>query len=161
MAILDFQNKTLERLYRSLKWARNNSIQLLDSAQEAEQLDWTPEGLGQNSILYQFQCLVTTTDTYIRRLSNNEDTQFGVLVQGGEMIRKGGLSVEQTKRLLKSQQQQLEELLQNLDEQQVEAKIRDIQSIANHEYLHQGQLVVMFKQASITIPERFKNAFDL
>lgn len=161
MATLDFQNKTLERLYRSFRWARNNSLQLLDVAQSSQCLDWTPTGQGQHDMLYQFQCIVTTTDTYIRKLQNSADTQFGVLIHDDKIIKKNELGLEQTKAELKDQLRQLELLLRNFSEQQFENSIQDIQSIANHEYLHQGQLIVMLRQADLDMPERFKTAFDL
>jgi len=161
MATLDFQNKTLERLYRSFKWARNNSLQLLDIAQKSQKLDWTPQGDGQHSVLYQFQCMVTTTDTYIRKLQNSADARFGVLIHDGQVIKKNDLTVVQVKSLLKDQLRQLELQLKNFSDQELEDLVQDIQSVANHEYLHQGQIVVMFRQASLSIPERFKTAFDL
>lgn len=161
MATLDFQNKALERLYRSFKWARNNSLQLLDVVQSSQQLDWTPAGQGQHSMLYQFRCMVTTTDAYIRKLQNDTDTRFGVYIYSDQAIKKNELTFEQTKAMLKDQLRQLELLLKGFSNQQFEDSAQNIQSIANHEYLHQGQLVVMFRQADLAIPERFKTAFDL
>ena len=161
MATLDFQNKTLERLYRSFKWARNNSLQLLDVAQRSQKLGWVPQGEGQHDVLYQFQCMVTTTDTYIRKLQKSADVRFGVFICEGQAIKKNELTLQQTRTALKGQLQQLELMLKNYDNQKFEDSIQDIQAIANHEYLHQGQIVVMFRQADLPISERFKTAFDL
>lgn len=161
MATLDFQNKTLERLYRSFKWARNNSLQLLDIAQKSQKLDWVPQGEGQHSVLYQFQCMVTTTDTYARTLQNATDVRYGVLIHDGRAIKKNDLTLEQVKSALKDQLYQLELILKNYSNQKFEDSVQDIQAIANHEYLHQGQIVVMFRQADLSIPDRFKTAFDL
>lgn len=161
MATLEFRNKTLERLYRSFKWARNNSLQLFEAAQAGGVLGWALNGEEQHTMLYQFQCLVTTTDAYYRRLTENADIRFGVLVQSDRIIRKSDLAEADIQRYLKTQLTELETLLKHFDDKQFEENVRDIQSIANHEYLHQGQLVVMFRQAGAGLPERFRKAFAL
>jgi len=50
-------------------------------------------------------------------------------------------------------------LLATYSDIQFEDKAQTIQSIFNHEYLHQGQLVVLFRMSGIKLPERFKKAF--
>lgn len=161
MTKLDFENKALQRLYMGFKWARNNSLQLFDAAQMANILDWEPEGMGQHSVLYQFQCLITTTDTYYRRLAGSADTRFGVLLEAGASIEKQSIPAADVKALLNKQLSALETLLKHFNAGKFEEGARDIQSITNHEYLHQGQLVVIFRQAGVTIPDRFRKAFDL
>lgn len=161
MATLEFKQKTLERLYRSFKWARNNSLQLFEAVQASSALAWAPEGEGQQTMLYQFQCLVTTTDAYYRRLTENADIRFGVLVHDNQVIKKSDIAEADIQRYLKTQLTDLETLLKHFDDKQFEENVRDIQSIANHEYLHQGQLVVMFRQAGAGLPERFRKAFAL
>ncbi|HSX06480.1 MAG TPA: hypothetical protein VLG92_02065 [Candidatus Saccharimonadia bacterium] len=161
MAKLGFEDNALQRLYAGFKWARNNFLQLFDAAQTANLLDWEPEGMGQHGVLYQFQCLATTTDTYCRRISGHADTRFGIILEENIAIEKQDISAAEVKALLAKQLPALELLLKPFDASKFEKEVRNIQSIANHEYLHQGQLVVIFRQAGIAIPERFRKAFDL
>jgi len=143
------------------KWARNNSLQLFTAAQAEGVLDWRPEGVGQHDVLYQFQCLVTTTDTYYRRIKGHSDRRFGILLSGDGAVGKREIAASDIGNILHEQLQVLELLLRTYSIRDFEAKVRDIQAIANHEYLHQGQMVVMFRQAGVALPERFRAAFDL
>ncbi len=161
MAKLDFENMTLQRLYMGFKWARNNSLQLFAAAQAANIVAWEAEGMSDHSVLYQFQCLITTTDTYCRRIMGHDDARFGVLLEEGVTIKKSEIGEADIKALLSKQLTALELLLKPFDAGKLEEKARDIQSITNHEYLHQGQLVVLFRQAGVAIPDRFRIAFDL
>lgn len=43
----------------------------------------------------------------------------------------------------------------------MEKNIDGILAISNHEYLHHGQFIVMFREAGIELPERFKKAWAL
>lgn len=124
-------------------------------------MEFTPHP-DQYSILYQFQCLVTTDDAYYRKLTKASDTRFGVLVaSNGLDIRKADIAESDIRKLLTDGLARLEQLLISFDEAQFERHAQSIQSIFNHEYLHQGQLVVLFRQAEIELPERFREAFAL
>ncbi len=105
-------------------------------------------------------CLITTTDAYYRRLTDHADKSFGVLVDK-RVTQKSNIAESDVKDLLKRQVVTLETLLKHFSVNDFEANIQDIQAIINHEYLHQGQLVVMFREAGISLPERFRQAFDL
>ena len=158
---MDFEDKTLERLFRSVKWARNNSLQLFEQAQKHEILQSKSTAKNQHTILYQLQCLITTTDAYYRRLTGHEDVQYGILLADGVVVKKDTIPEQDIWQLLRRQIVELEALLKTFDREKLEANVQDIQSIANHEYLHQGQMVVLFREADIALPERFRSAFDL
>jgi uncharacterized damage-inducible protein DinB len=157
---MNFENKTLERLYRSFKWARNNSLQILEAAQSRDILEHQPKGRGQHTILYQFQCLATTTDRYYRKLTNHSDQRFGVLIRGGS-VQKADIAEDDLKIVLKQQMIDLEGALRHFSDNDFEINVQTIQSIINHEYLHQGQLIVMLRELEVDLPERFRTAFDL
>lgn len=160
MTKMNFESKTLERLSRSFKWARNNSLLILEAAQKQSLMNYQPEGEGQHTILYQFQCLATTTDAYYRKLTNHADKRFGVMVRENS-VQKSDIKAEDLKGILSRQVVELEDLLRGFTAADFEINAQDIQSICNHEYLHQGQLVVMFRGAGVDLPERFRSAFDL
>ena len=160
MTKMNFENKTLERMARSFKWARNNSLQILDAAQKQEVMSYQPEGEGQHTVLYQFQCLVTTTDTYYRKLTNHNDKRFGIMIRD-DVIKKADITQENLKAILTRQTVELEAVLRHFNGDDFETSVQDIQSIINHEYLHQGQLVVMLRSCGVALPERFRSAFDL
>lgn len=156
----NFLSFTLKRQFATYKWARNNTLQILKIAQDTGVMNFTPHK-DQHSVLYQFQCLVITDDAYYRKLTNDSNKQFGVVVKDGQVSQKTDVAEVELKSLLQADLQQLEELLAAFSDKQFEANAQDIQRIFNHEYLHQGQLVVLFRQAAIELPERFKKAFDL
>jgi len=158
---MDFKVKELERLMRSFKWARNNSLLIFEEAQLNNLLEYKPTNDPKHGLLYQFQCLLTTTDKYYRQLSHHENQQFGVIVHDGVTINKVAISEDDIAALLKKQSFYLESLLKDFDTKEFGANIQTIQSIVNHEYLHQGQLVVMFRENKTPLPERFQKAFDL
>ncbi len=160
MTKMNFENKALERMARSFKWARNNSLQIFDIAKDQGIANYHPDGDGQHTILYQFQCLVTTTDTYCRKLTNHKDKRFGVMIRD-DVTKKTDIAQENLKAILMRQVGELEDLLRCFTADDFEANIQDIQSIINHEYLHQGQMVVMFRSRGASLPERFRSAFDL
>jgi len=161
MTKMNFENKALERFYRSFKWARNNSLQLWDVVRGENMSGYQPQGSGQHSALYQFQCLITTTDTYYRKLTAHKDARFGVLIDGQRVVTKEDVPSDTITKILKQQIIDLEDLLRNFNDADFQERIQDIQSIINHEYLHQGQLVIMFRENNTTLPDRFKKAFDL
>lgn len=160
MTEMAFANKTLKRQFAAYKWARNNTLQILKAAQDVGIMNFTPHK-DQHSVLYQFQCLVTTDDVYYRRLTDSSDNQFGVRIEDGAVISKADIPEAELKSLLQADLSRLEALLASLSDEQFEVNAQDIQRIFNHEYLHQGQLVVLFRQAGIELPERFRKAFDL
>ena len=155
-----FANKTLKRQFASYKWARNNTLQILKIAQDTGIMNFTPHK-DQHSVRYQFQCLVTTDDAYYRKLTNSSNKQFGIRIEDGEVIPKANIPETELKNLLQADLQRFEKLLAPLTDEQFEVDAQDLQRIFNHEYLHQGQLVVLFRQAGVELPERFRKAFDL
>jgi len=163
MAKLEFENKALERLFRSWKWSRNNTLQMLEIAIAADILDYAPASkeFSFQPILHQFQCLVTTTDTYCRQLTNAANQSFGVLIRDGKVVNKHEITDTDVSERLASQITELEQLVGSYDDQRFAENAKSIQAIFNHEYLHHGQLLVMFREAGVDVPERFKKAFAL
>lgn len=96
MVKMNFENSVLEKMIRRWKWSRKNSLLLFEAAEEQNILSYTPKGLRDNhehhSVLYQFQCLVTTVNTYYRRIINDRNQNFGVLVINGKIIPKEQIS---------------------------------------------------------------------
>lgn len=158
---MDFKVKELERLMRSFKWARNNSLLIFEEAQLKSLLEYKPTNDPKHGLLYQFQCLLTTTDKYYRQLLHHDNQQFGIIIHDGAIINKAAIPEDDIAALLKKQIFGLESLLKDFDSEEFGANIQTIQSIINHEYLHQGQLVVMFRENQADLPERFQKAFDL
>jgi uncharacterized damage-inducible protein DinB len=164
MAKMNFENETLEHLFRSFKEARNNSIQLFKSMQESDTSQYSPTGDATHTALYQFQCLVTITDGYYRRLQGVKNRSFDVAVDednDGIVIARTDITVERIEDLLIRQGRKLEELLRLYDAEDFKSKIHDIQSIINHEYLHQGQLTLLFREMNIPLPEKVQKVIDL
>lgn len=163
MAKLDFNDKTLEKLFRGYKWARNNSIQMLEIAQNKNILEFKPTDneFSFQSILHQFQCLASTTDTYYRQLTNNPNQDFGVIAIGDSVIKKTNITAENLPVILKKQLEYLEELFKNFSDKDFEENTKAIQAICNHEYLHQGELTLLMRLAGVDLPERFAKAFAL
>lgn len=160
MTDLVFNNVTLRRQFATYKWARNNTLQILKAAQAAGIMDFTPDK-NQHTVLYQFQCLATTDDVYYRKLTNNSNQQFGIRIEAGKSVAKTDIPASELKNFLEADLRQLEQLFATYDSEAAATHIQDIQRIFNHEYLHQGQLVVLFRQVGVALPERFKKAFDL
>ena len=78
--------KAYRSLINNLIWARTNSVELFNIAQQKGVLDYLPhytiknKDIQNRTVLYQFQCMLTTTNARIRRLRNDEEQQFGVLI---------------------------------------------------------------------------------
>lgn len=163
MAKMDFQNKTLEKLFRGYKWARNNSIQMLEVAIKNNIVGYKPnnDAFTFQPILHQFQCLASTVDTYYRQLTKSDNEQFGVLVVDGVVTKKESIAQEDLADILTNQLENLETLFKGYSDKDFEENIKAIQSISNHEYLHQGELIVLMREAGVDLPERFKQAFAL
>ncbi|MDN5274783.1 MAG: hypothetical protein JWP06_684 [Candidatus Saccharibacteria bacterium] len=160
MPLSDSISTTLGRQFASFKWARNNTLQIFKVAQKAKILDFT-SNTNQHAVLYQFQCLVTTDDTYYRKLTNDTDTRFGVRIEDESTIKKAEIREGNIVQFLQADLARFESLFVDFTDQQFKDSAQDIQRIFNHEYLHQGQLIVLFRQAGIKLPERFTKAFDL
>jgi len=163
MAKLEFQNKTLEKIFRSWKWSRNNTLQMLKVAVDAHILDYAPASkeFSFQPIRHQFQCLVTTTDTYYRQLTKAANHSFGILIVDGQVVDKHDITDAVVEERLTSQITELEQLFRAYDERRFEEDAKYLQAIFNHEYLHHGQLLVMFREAGVDVPARFKKAFAL
>lgn len=160
---MEFQNKTLEKLFRGYKWARNNSIQMFELAAANDILNYKPNDniFTFQPILHQFQCLASTVDTYHRQLTTHTNQDFGVIVRDGGAIKKSDIPQKELSAILESQIVALEALFKGFSDQDLEENVKAIQSIYNHEYLHQGQLVVLMREAGVDLPERFRKAFAL
>ncbi len=113
------------------------------------------------SIEHQFQCLVSTTDTYYRQLTSSSNQEFGILVDNEKVLEKIEISEENVAMQLSEQLMKLENLFKSYDDSDFEKNIKSIQAICNHEYLHQGQLLILLRQAGADVPERFSKAFAL
>jgi hypothetical protein len=161
MGYMNFENKILEDYFRSFKWSRNNTVLLFENALKANKLDYKPNIASQHSILYQFQCDITTTDTHIRKLTSDKNAKYGFLSQEGIMILKQDVKDTDIKKILEEQIIKLEEILKVFDISKTQDHMLDLQSLINHEHLHQGQLVVLFREAKIDFPKRFQKAWDL
>lgn len=163
---MNFKNPSFEQLFKSYKFARNNSIKILDEAVRQNILDYRSSSFNQKKsifqpVLFQFQCLVSTTDAYYRKLTNVKNQSYGIYVQDGNIIPKAELTAEDVKRILPKQLRDLETLLKDFDDKKTEKCINKVGAVISHEYLHQGQLIVMFREAGAELPESFVRAWAL
>jgi hypothetical protein len=164
MGYMNFKNPLLEDIFKSLKWARNNSIEILEEARINNVLGYVPKIKNQfefQPILFQFQCLVTTTDVYLHQLKGHSNFKFGYLVKEGKVIRKKDIEESDLSKILGIQLEELEAIFKDFNEKQLGENINVINIISNHEYLHQGQLIIMMREAGVDLPERFKKTFAL
>lgn len=71
---MNFRNSLLEIIFNSFKWARNNTIEILEQAEQNNILSFTPKNskFTFQSIAFQFQCIVTTTDTYLSKINKKQ-----------------------------------------------------------------------------------------
>lgn len=163
MAKIEFQNEILEKLFRGYKWARNNSIQMLETASANGILSYKPKDseFTFKPLLHQFQCLASTVDTYYRQLTAAENQNFGIIVIDGIPVKKSEITIEHLPKLLKSQLEDLEKLFKDFSDKDFAENTKSIQAICNHEYLHQGELIILMREAGVDLPERFRKAFAL
>lgn len=163
MVKMNFEDETLERLFRSFKEARNNSIQLFKSMQDSDTSQYSPTGDATHTALYQFQCIVTITDGYYRRLQGAKNRAFDVAVDedSGAVIARTDIVIERIEDFMIRQGRKLEELLHLYDADDFKSKIHDIQAIVNYEYLHQGQLAVLFREMDVPLPEKVQGVIAL
>lgn len=151
---MQFKSPLIQKITKRITLARNNSILLLEEAQENNLLDQklilVEGGKGSNynfqPIIFQFQCLVSTTDTYLRKLKNHNNQDFGLL-ENGELIKKVEINISHLDRHLKNQLMELQNVLKEYDNKELGEEIEYILRIAEHEYLHQGQLITMFDKS--------------
>jgi len=123
--------------FRRFLWSRNNTIDLLNSLKK-EDLILKISGEKFQSIGFQFACIATTTDTYIRKLSSHKDQSFGKLYFNKKVYSK--TDIQNSGDLLKEVLNFQISLLKNISEKIKEDEDLDILfRISDHEYLHQGQ----------------------
>lgn len=163
---MNFKNSFLEKIFKEFKWARNNTIELFDLAAKDTILGFTSTSVLNKkdtfqSILFQFQCIITTSDAYYRKFIQHPNTEYGILISEKNSIQKKEITPQLIKKILRSQLILLETTLKEFDQKTTEKYLGDITTLSNHEYLHQGQLIVMFREANKELPERFKKAWAL
>lgn len=163
---MNFQNSTLEKIIRRFKWTRENTIQIYEQVEKSDIFLKNPFEKSNNQftfqpVIYQFQCIVTTTDTYYRKLVKDKNEQFGILVFEDQVIPKKEITQVQIKKALKDQAYALEELLRLYDAKKMDDDIRQILTISDHEYLHQGELILMLRFLNVDLPERYRKAWAL
>jgi len=163
---MNFKNADLEATFRSFKYARNNTIDIFEEAEKQNLLSFKPgdkskDGKDFQDILFQFLCVITTTDAYIRKITDAKDKRYGILIRNGQVIPKNEIDKLEVKILLEEPIRSLEELLKPFDNIKTEENLRYLITIINHDYLHQGQLILMFRLAGANLPERFVKAWAL
>lgn len=160
MGYLNFKNNKTEEIFRRFKWTRNNTIQIFETALANNVLD---NSLSVNSkfqfqkILFQFQCIITTTDTYKRKSINHKNKDFGILVTKDKIIKKSKIQCDDILSLLRNQIKDVEEAFktQELD------NIIELIKIIDHEHLHQGELILMLRANNVDLPKRFIKSWNL
>lgn len=160
---MNFKNVLLEKIFKNFKWIRNNTIQLFSTAHKSNIHSYkSPVNINTpQHLLFQFQCVVTTTDSYYRKIINHQNKNYGILIQNGKVINKVEINAGEIEKLFLIQLEVLENLFKTFDEKKLEKHIDNILTISNHEYLHQGQMIIMFREAGVELPERFKKAWAL
>lgn len=147
-------------------WTRKNTINLFSAAQKSNSLNFKPhykqETVKENhNLLYQFQCIITTTDCYFRKIKGVKVEKFGILIKDRISIKKMEIKTEEAVLLLRKQQVEYKKILSILSSEGFKNKCPLMQIMEDHEYLHQGQIIVMFRLTGIQFPETFKKAWDL
>lgn len=112
------------------------------------------------NVLYQFQCILTTTNTRIRRLRGDSNQKFGILITPQKTLQKTDIPSSLVNQILLSQITELERVLKPLKDYKTEVML-NLSSLLCHEYLHQGQLVTMFREVGAPFPEEFDKSWDL
>lgn len=105
--------------------------------------------------------MVSTTDAYYRKLSNAKNQDYGIYIDGDKIIPKAELTVEALQNILSKQLKELEVLLRDFDEKTTVNFIDKVSIIANHEHMHHGELIVMFREAGAELPKRFVRSWAL
>lgn len=138
---MDFKYPLLEIIFKQYKWERNNTIQLFNKAESENILDFVSSNTKQKKytfqpVFFQFQCIVTTTDTYFRKITNHQNTDYAIFVQDDVILKKDKITQEVIKEELKDQMYKLQDLLKGFSDNDAESNICYIQTIIEHEYLH-------------------------
>lgn len=145
----------------SFKWSRNNTLLILQELSDSD-LSLKPEGDKFQSLGFQFACLITTTDTYLRKITKFKDSKFGKAYIDGKVYIKEDLnSKELLLKILDYQLNQYNDLLAEMDEKALDKHLRHLLNVMSHEYLHQGQLVSYFTLFGKKLPSRFARAWAL
>lgn len=167
MAKMSFTDPVLEKIVRRWKWTRNNTILLFQEAQKKDILQFSSNidkkvPYTFQSLIYQFQCIVTTTDTYFRKITNANTRNYGILVLDNNIqINKNDLDEDIIIQQLADQVVKLENFFKSFTYQDIEEHIKSILTISDHEYLHQGEMILMFRESGVDLPERFRIAWAL
>lgn len=166
MAKLIFDNLILEKIFKRWKWTRKNTILLYDLAKDNNILNYSylPKKADPyifQPLLFQFQCIITTTDTYYRRLNKSKHRNFGILVKNNLILKKKDISDAIVRKELSGQLINMEKLLSSYSNMDTENNLLEILKISDHEYLHQGQMIIMIREAGYDFPLRFKRAWAL
>lgn len=153
-----------EYLFNRFVWTRTNTIQLFELAKKTNILQYKPKYLIENptenhNLLYQFQCILTSTNAHFRRLRNDENIKFGLYIKDGIITKKQEIKEENILPLLNEQIDEVKLMSKNNSD--IKKLLSTFITIGEHESLHQGQLVVMFRETKTEFPEEFKKAWNL
>lgn len=139
---------------------------LFEQAAKKDVLDFASKSIKSTRhtfqpLLFQFQCIVTTTDTYYRKLIHATNTDYGILIQNGKAMEKEFLTEKVIGEQLANQITMLENVLRSFTYEDMEKNIRHILTLSDHEYLHQGEMLLMYREAGVELPQRFSKAWAL
>jgi len=153
-----------EIVYKRFVWTRTNTIELFELAQQAKILQYKPKYLIENptenhNLLYQFQCVLTSTNAHFRRIRNEENIRFGIYIENGTITKKQEIPEKNILIFLKSQIEEAQQITSNITD--IQKLISSFITIGEHEALHQGQIVVMFREKKVEFPAEFKQAWNL
>ena len=161
MGYLNFKNETVEKVFRRFKWTRNNTLEILDIVKEKDALELElpikNSDFEFKNILFQFQCIATTTDSYRRKIINHKNKNFGILISEGVVHKKEEIGEQKIAVLLKNQISDFEKLFKNQDEQ----NLIDLIKVIDHEHMHHGELILMLRANDIDLPKRFIKSWNL
>lgn len=152
-------------LLNRFSWLRKNTINLFKTVTNKNDFLFKPhykiESSQENhNLLYQFQCILTTADTYLRKLNKNQNTKFGIIIKKNQIVKKSDIRIETIEELLNNQIEEVNKIFDRTNFNKKEI-INTFISLVEHEYLHQGQLVVMFRLIGLDFPKEFKRAWNL
>jgi len=153
-----------ELLLKRFIWTRTNTIELFELALKANIIHYKPKYLIENptenhNLLYQFQCILTSTNAHFRRIKNDENIRFGIYVENRSTTKKQEIPEKNTLYFLKSQIEKAQQITSNITD--IQKLISSFITIGEHEALHQGQIVVMFRERKVEFPAEFKQAWNL
>lgn len=84
MGYLGFKSTLAEKWLMSFKWTRNNTLLILNELSDSD-LKLKPSGESWQDLAFQFGCLITTTDTYFRKITKFKDSKFGKAYLDGKV----------------------------------------------------------------------------